>query len=99
MMRVEPFNCSNCFFLNSEKSRLTVSRVVPIISVISAWVRVSLTCEPLPVPCESEDQERSNFANFSSGEVVSPRVRISSYAVIVAAELFGHSDCNFSVFA
>lgn len=34
--RVEPFTCSNCFLLKSENRRLTVSRVVPIISAISS---------------------------------------------------------------
>ena len=32
---VAPFACINCFFLNSENSRLTVSRVVPMISAHS----------------------------------------------------------------
>ena len=36
MVRVAPFTCRNCFFLNSENRRLTVSRVVPIISAISS---------------------------------------------------------------
>ena len=34
--RVAPFICINCFFLNSENSRLTVSRVVPITSATSS---------------------------------------------------------------
>jgi hypothetical protein len=36
MSSVDPFSCSSCFFLNSENNRLTVSRVVPIISAISS---------------------------------------------------------------
>jgi hypothetical protein len=38
MVKLEPFNCSNCFFLNSENRRLTVSRVVPIICANSSGV-------------------------------------------------------------
>jgi len=40
--RVDPFTCSSCFFLKSENNRLTVSRVAPIISAISSYVKVSL---------------------------------------------------------
>ena len=36
MVKVAPFNCTICFFLNCENKRLTVSRVVPIISAISS---------------------------------------------------------------
>jgi len=36
MTSVAPFSCSNCFFLKSEKRRLTVSRVVPMSSPISS---------------------------------------------------------------
>ena len=36
MINVDPFNCNNCFFLESANRRLTVSRVVPIISAISS---------------------------------------------------------------
>jgi hypothetical protein len=99
MVKLEPFNCSNCFFLNSENRRLTVSRVVPIICANSSWV-TARTCEPLPPSYESKGQGSSNFANLSASEFVSPRIRISSIRrVIVSAELFGHSDYNFSVFA
>src|SRR5436305_14379308 len=81
MSSVDPLSCSSCFFLNSEKRRLTVSRVVPMISAISSWVSVSLTCDEPSLGVPFVDQESSNFANFSEGEVVRPRVRISSYAV------------------
>ena len=40
---VAPFDCMSCFFLNSEKRRLTVSRVVPMISAISSCVSVNFT--------------------------------------------------------
>jgi len=78
MVSVEPFTCSHCFFLKSENNRLTVSRVVPIISAISSCVSVILICDVFAASFESGDHESNNFANFSAGEVVRPRVRISS---------------------
>jgi hypothetical protein len=81
MISVDPFSCRSCFLLNSEKSRLTVSRVVPMISAISSCVSVSFTCVPLSLLANFGDHDRSNLANFSDGEVVNPNVRIYSYAV------------------
>src|SRR5438552_16741685 len=81
MRRVDPLSCSNCFFLNSENSRLTVSRVVPMISAISSWVSVSLTCEEPSVCGVLVDHDKRSLANFSEGELLRPRVRISSYSV------------------
>src|ERR1700688_3834730 len=81
MIKVEPFNCNNCFFLKSENRRLTVSRVVPIISAISSCVSVNFRCAGSVAFSALGDQESSSFANFSEGELVKPRVRISSYAV------------------
>src|ERR1700726_389149 len=78
---VAPFICISCFFLNSENSRLTVSRVVPMISATSSWVSVSLTCAEPSSCAVLLDQESNSFANFSDGETESPSVRISSYAV------------------
>jgi acyl-CoA hydrolase len=85
MIRVAPFNCTSCFFLNCENKRLTVSRVVPMISAISSCVSVSFTCTGSPFgnsPLhDSLHQPNSNFANLSEGELLSPSVRIPSYAV------------------
>src|SRR5438477_11573342 len=39
--RVEPFDCTIWRFFKSAKSRVTVSRDVPIICAISSWVRAS----------------------------------------------------------
>ena len=79
MIRVEPFNCNNYFFLKSENRRLTVSRVVPIISAISSCVGVNVRCASLFAFPKLGDQE-SSFVNFSEGALKSPSVRISSYA-------------------
>src|SRR5579864_1694764 len=81
MISVDPFSCRSCFLLNSENSRLTVSRVVPIISAISSCVSVSFTCVPLSLLVDFGDHDSSSLANFSDGEVANPSVRISSYAV------------------
>ena len=78
MISVEPFNCTNCFFLKSENKRLTVSRVVPIISAISSCVSVNLKCVGSFAFPALGDQESSSFANFSEGELDKPKVRISS---------------------
>src|SRR5208337_4616250 len=79
MIRVAPFSCTSCFFLNCENRRLTVSRVVPMISAISSCVSVTFTCRGSPLTVVL-DHPSSNFANLSEGELVSPRVRIPSYA-------------------
>lgn len=76
IMSVDPFRCSNCLFLNSANRRLTVSRVVPIISAISSSVNVSLTCIEPSFCAFLLDQERRRWANFSEGEVARPSVRI-----------------------
>ena len=81
MIRVDPLNCNNCFFLKAENKRLTVSRVVPIISAISSCVSVNFRCAGSVAFSALDDQESSSFANFSEGELVNPKVRISSYAV------------------
>ena len=46
MMSVEPFTRKSCFFLNSPKSLVPVSRDAPIISAISSCVSVSVTFKP-----------------------------------------------------
>src|SRR5438270_4146793 len=66
--RVAPRNCINCFFLNSENKRLTVSRVVPMISAISSWVSVSFTWDEPSSCVDLVDHESSSLANFSEGE-------------------------------
>src|SRR5579864_4193909 len=81
MTSVAPFICINCFFLNSENRRLTVSRVVPIISATSSCVIVSFTCADPSSWAVLVVHESSSLANFSDGETASPNVRISSYAV------------------
>jgi hypothetical protein len=81
MIKVDSFNCNNCFFLKSENSRLTVSRVVPIISAISSWVSINFRCAGSVAFSALGDQESSSFANFYEGELVKPKVLISSYAV------------------
>src|SRR5713101_6621794 len=67
-------------WLRSQNRRLTVSRVVPIISAISSCVSVNVRCAGSLAFPPLGDQESSSFANFSEGELVSPSVRISSYA-------------------
>src|SRR5579864_655731 len=69
---VPPFICISCFFLNSENSRLTVSRVVPMISATSSCVSASLTCAEPSSCAVLLDQESNSFANFSDGETESP---------------------------
>ena len=61
MISVDPFICSNCFLLNSENKRLTVSREVPIISAISSCVSVSLMCEPADQILEFAKNRRADL--------------------------------------
>ena len=76
--RLEPFDLMNCFFLKSANNRLTVSRVVPIISAISSCVSTKCRCREWFEFPRSADQPSSSLANFCPGELASPRVRISS---------------------
>jgi len=73
--RVAPVNCSNCRLLNSENRRVTVSRVVPIISPISSCVSVTFTCKGSPLAAVL-DHSNNSLASRSEGELLSPSVRI-----------------------
>ena len=64
MISVDPLSCSSCFFLNSENSRLTVSRVVPMISAISWCVSVSFTSIPPSPFGDFGVHDSRSLANF-----------------------------------
>ena len=93
---IDPLNCSNCFFLNLENRRLTVSRIVPRISEISSWVRVSLTCEArrLYVGLAHRKAEASQILRGRTGETENADLLVGGVAV--TAQLFDDANGDLS---
>src|SRR5215471_12303655 len=78
---VEPRSCANCLSRNSPRTRVTVSREVPMSCAISSCVSAILIRMPSLV-CSPESAHSSNRrANFSETECERPSERIISYAV------------------
>src|SRR5437016_1952011 len=81
--RVEPFACTIWRFFKSAKSRVTVSREVPIICAISSWVRASFTRGSCFAASPFfELHSRRSLASFSEAECDRPSERTSWQALL-----------------